>query len=237
MKKLIVIICVLLVIFIGMVIYRKQEIQGKNINAEEVEQIQSYISQVYMWKEVADEALPVFEDINNAPDKWVWEVVKNNLDEFQVTKEQIMEKAKEIFGTNFNKQFPDEGTESLLYQSEINKYIASETNLDNKEDSFLINTITKTDGGYEVEIVEYLEDYSNVENLTEEELQKSEEELNYAIYLENLNGERIAELNNNDGETKVIETVKTNIDRFTKKTITLEKVNGDKLIIKKCENR
>ena len=118
-----------------------------------------------------------------------------------------------------------------------------QTSMDNRLNELYKQKLEKdiiqkvNDGGYEVEIVEYLEDYSNVENLTEEELQKSEEELNYAIYLENLNGERIAELNNNDGETKVIETVKSNIDRFTKKTITLEKVNGDKLIIKKCENR
>ena len=237
MKQLIVVICILLVVFVGMVIYRKKEIQVNNVNAEEVGQIQEYISKIYMWKEVTDEALPKFENINDAPDKWVWEVVKNNLDEFQVSKEQIMEKAKEIFGTEFNKQFPDEGTEALIYQNDTNKYIASETELDNKEDSFIINKITKISEGYEVELVEYLEDYSNVENLSEEELQKSEEELDYAIYLENLNGERIAELKNNDGETKVIETVKSNIDRFTKKIITLEKVDGDKLNIKKCEER
>ena len=229
MKQLIATICVLLVIFVGMLIYKKQEINKDNVNAEEVEKIQEYINKIYMWKEVTDEALPVFEDINQAPDKWVWEVIKNNLDEYQVTKEQIMQKGKEIFGENFNKEFPDEGTQALLYQKETNTYVASETNLDNKEDSFFINKIEKTQDGYTVEVVEYLEDYSNVESLTEEDLQKNEEELNYSIYLENLNGDRISELKNNDGETKVIETVKANLDKFTKKVITLEKGTNDSL--------
>ena len=74
-----------------------------------------------------------------------------------------------------------------------------------------------------------MEDYLNVESLTEEEIKKNEEELNYSIYLENLNGDRISELKNNDGETKVIETVKANLDKYTKKVITLEKGTNDNL--------
>ena len=229
MKQLVATICILLVIFVGMLIYKKQQINNRNVSAEEVDKIQEYISNIYMWKEVTDEALPTFENINQAPDKWVWEVVKNNLDKYQVTKEEITEKAKEIFGEGFNKDFPVEGTQAFILQENTNTYIASEINLDNKEDSFFINKIEKTQDGYTVEIVEYLEDYSNVESLTEEDLQKKEEELNYSIYLENLNGDRISELKNNDGETKVIETVKANLDRFTKKVITLEKGTNDSL--------
>ena len=229
MKQLVATICILLVIFVGMLIYKKQQINNRNVSAEEVDKIQEYISNIYMWKEVTDEALPIFEDINQAPDKWVWEVVKNNLDKYQVTKGEITEKAKEIFGEGFNKDFPVEGTQALILLENTNTYIASEINLDNKEDSFFINKIEKTQDGYTVEVVEYLEDYSNVESLTEEDLQKNEEELNYSIYLENLNGDRISELKNNDGETKVIETVKANLDKFTKKVITLEKGTNDSL--------
>ena len=222
MKQLVATICILLVIFVGMLIYKKQQINNRNVSAEEVDKIQEYISNIYMWKEVTDEALPTFENINQAPDKWVWEVVKNNLDKYQVTKEEIMQKAKEIFGEEFNKEFPIEGTQALILLENTNTYIASEINLDNKEDSFFINKIEKTQNGYTVEVVEYLEDYSNVESLTEEEL-------NYSIYLENLNGDRISELKNSDGETKVIETVKANLDKFTKKVITLEKGTNDSL--------
>ena len=29
-----------------------------------------------MWKEITKEALPTFENINNANELWVWEVIK-----------------------------------------------------------------------------------------------------------------------------------------------------------------
>ena len=48
MKQLIATICVLLVIFVGMLIYKKQEINKDNVNAEEVEKIQEYINKIYM---------------------------------------------------------------------------------------------------------------------------------------------------------------------------------------------
>ena len=237
MKKLIVIICVLLVIFIGMVIYRKQEIQGKNINAEEVEQIQSYISQVYMWKEVADEALPVFEDINNAPDIWIWEVVKKNLDEYEITYEQIMEKAKELFGKNFTKEYPKEGTEYIQYDEETQKYYAIGMGLDEDEDLFLMNTIKKVQNGYEVEIIEYLEDYSNynevIENMNEEEI--NQEEINYDIHIKNTEGKIISTVRNTENESKKLEIVKENIDRFTKKVITLENDENGNIHVVKVE--
>lgn len=233
MKKMILLIGILLAIFVGMVIYKKQEIKNKSVNANEVEQIETYISKIYMWKEITGEALPKFEDINQAPDKWIWEVIKNNLDEYQVTKEQIQEKAKEIFGEDFTKEFPQEGTETLLYEANENRYIASETSFDKKEDSFFINKINKNKDTYTVEIVEYLEDYSNVDNLTEEELQKSDEELKYDIYIENLEEEKIETLKSNESETKVIEAVKQNIEKFTKKTLTLHIDENKKIKLQK----
>ena len=44
MKKLIAIICVLLVIFVGMVIYRRSNINSNNVTASEVGQIEEYIT-------------------------------------------------------------------------------------------------------------------------------------------------------------------------------------------------
>ena len=229
MKKLLIIIVVLAIIFIGMLVYRSNGVNRTQVNINEVNNIEEYIGKIYMWKEVTKEALPSFDNINNADEIWIWEVVKKNLEEYEVDYNTIENKAKEIFGKEFNKEFPIEGTQALILLENTNTYIASEINLDNKEDSFFINKIEKTQDGYTVEVVEYLEDYSNVESLTEEDLQKNEEELNYSIYLENLNGDRISELKNNDGETKVIETVKANLDKFTKKVITLEKGTNDSL--------
>ena len=79
MKKLLAIICVLLVIFIGMYIY-KTNINQNNVTVSEVQKIEEYISKIYMWQEITEEALPKFDNINDAPDLWVWEVVKKDLE-------------------------------------------------------------------------------------------------------------------------------------------------------------
>ena len=82
MKKLGIIIIILLIIFVGMLVYKKTTIQTSEVSMEEIEKIENYINQVYMWKEVTGEALPCFEEINQADEDWIWEVVKKNLEEY-----------------------------------------------------------------------------------------------------------------------------------------------------------
>ena len=85
MRKMLIIIGILSVIFFGMIAYRKLAVKNSTtINAGEVAQIQTYIEKIYLWKEVTEEALPTFNDINQASDKWIWEVVKNNLDDYDI---------------------------------------------------------------------------------------------------------------------------------------------------------
>ena len=158
MKKLLAIICILLVIFIGMFIY-KNNINQNNITVSEVQKIEDYIYQIYMWQEITEEALPKFDNINNAPDLWVWEVVKKNLENYELSYDEIQEKATQIFGNNFTKQFPKEGSEYIYYNEDLDKYITTGIGLDTQDDMFYIKKINKTKAGYEVEIVEYLEDY------------------------------------------------------------------------------
>lgn len=232
MKKLIAIICVLLVIFVGMVIYRKSNINNNNVTANEVQEIEGYITKIYTWKEVTGEALPAFDNINNAPDLWIWQVVVNNLEEYAVSREQIQNKAKEIFGSNFTKEFPEEGTENLKYDNNLQLYIASEIQTDNKEDVFYINKIEKNQNEYRVEIAEYLEDYSNETETTNEENSNS-----YDVIIENLNGETISTVKDTDGETVIINKIKENIDRFSKKIITLQKNSDDKFYVTKVEQQ
>ncbi len=86
------------------------------------------------------------------------------------------------------------------------------------EDSFLLNNIEKNKEGYVVEIVEYLEDYSE-EN---------------SVIIRNLQEEEIGRVGTNDSETKMQEIVKNNIDRFSKKKVYL-KTENDKLIVQKVE--
>lgn len=227
MKKLVAIICVLLVIFIGMYINKTKSNQ-KKVTASEVEKVEEYISKIYMWKEVTEEALPEFNNINEAPDLWTWEVVKKNLEDYELTYEEIQQKATELFGKQFTKQFPKEGTEYIQYDEQTDKYITSGIGLDSLDDSFLIKNINKNKNEYDVEIVEYLEDHSNSAGV------EDEDEI-YDIYIKNLNQETIATIKSNEGETKAIETVKENIDKFTTKTIKLIKDSDGNIYVREVE--
>lgn len=219
MKKMLIIIMILVLILVGMVIYKKTAVGTKNnVNIQEIEKIENYISKIYMWKEITKEALPVFEDINNAEELWIWEVVKKNLEEYEVSKEEIKEKAKELLGEEFNRDFPKEGNQSFEYNEENQMYLATETVLDEKEDTFLLNHIEKTKEGYTVEMIEYLEDY------TEEN----------SVIIRNLQEEEIGRVGINDSETKMQEIVKNNVERFDRKKVYLKNQN-DKLVVQKVE--
>ena len=162
MKKMIVTIIILFIIFISMIIYRNSEKEAE-IKIDEVNKIESYMEKIYGWKEVTEEALPEFNDINSANQKWIWGIVRENLEDFEVEYENIDQKAKELFGNNFNKQYPKEGTEFISFDEKIQKYKINEITLDAISDSYLLNKIEKDKNGYIVEIVEYLVDYTDSE--------------------------------------------------------------------------
>ncbi len=226
MKKLVGVIVILLVIFIGMYIYRSN-INKKNVSAQEVQEIQEYISKIYMWQEITENALPKFNNINEAPDLWIWEVVKKNLENYELTYKEIQEKSIEIFGNRFEKKFPEKGSEYIHYNEELKKYVTTGIGLDTLDDSFYIKNIKQTENGYKVEIVEYLEDYENAMNA------ESEEEI-YDIYIKNLNEELIETFKSNETETKAIELVKKNVNKFTSKTVNLVKQEG-KIFVESVE--
>lgn len=219
MKKMVIIIVVLAGILISMIIYKNMAVGSKNnINIQEIQKIEEDISNIYLWKEVTNVALPEFEDINEATDIWIWEVVKKNIDKFEVSYDEIVQTSKEIFGQNFNKEFPKSGNSSFEHDEEKDIYIPTEITLDQMEDVFIISDIEKNDGGYEVEIIEYIEDYSNDEK----------------IIIRNLQNEEIGQVNSNESETKIHETVKENGSRFSKKRIHF-KNEENKLIVEKVE--
>ena len=221
MKKLIAIIIILVIIFLGMVVYKNVAINtSNNISIQEISQIETYITKIYMWKEITGQALPNFEDINQAEDVWIWEVVKKNLEDYEFFYEEIQEKAKDLFGERLTKEFPKEGTEYIIYDEKIDKYYAVGMGLDQLDDLFLLNEIQKTPTGYEVEIIEYLEDYSQTLN----------EEDDFVI-IRNTNEEEIGRVNSKE-EEKVKEMVKNHIDKLSRKKIVL-KLENEKLYIEK----
>lgn len=171
-----------------------------------------------MWKEVTNKALPDFEDINQADEKWIWEVIKQNIEAYQVTAEEIETKGKEIFGEQFVKEVPKQTNESFIYDETTSTYTATEITLDEKEDSFLLDKITKNEDGYSVQILEYLADYSE-EN---------------SVIIKNLDEEEIGRVGADESVTNMQEIVKQYSDRFTKKELTI-KQEGEKLITTKVE--
>ena len=204
-----------------MYVYKNNVINRNNITIQEIEKIESYMEQIYMWKEITKDALPCFEEINQADETWIWEVVKKNLEEYEIPISQIQEKAKEIFGEKFNKEFPKEGTKYLTFNEENNLYYATGIELDQQADSFLLDKIEKTKQGYEVEIIEYLEDYSSL---------VGEEQKNYAT-IRNLEQEEIGKINPTNTEEET-EFIKQNKDRFSKKKIVL-RLENEKLYVEK----
>lgn len=222
MKKMIAIIFVLLIIFISMALYKYVILANSQVTVEDVNKVEEYISKIYCWKEVTGEALPKFENINDADEKWVWEVIKNNTDEYEVTLEQLNSKGKDIFGDKFNKEYSKNDNFNFEYNQEKDIYIAKEISTDKEEDLFFINKINKTISGYEVEIIEYIEDYS-----------ESEEN---KLIVKNINDDAIEvlDINSEDIGSKVIEILKNNKDKFTTKKLIL-KNNNDKLYLQKVE--
>ena len=188
-----------------------------------------------MWKEVTNEALPTFDNINNASTLWLWGVVQKNSDNYELMYEEIQEKAKDLFGTDFNIEFPKEGTSNFVYNEENKKYNTTGIKLDAKEDKFLLNKITKNKNGYEVEIVEYLEEY--IEQQDEQYVDNTDntENTNNKVIIENLNGEQISTIENKTEETQVQQIVKDNLDKFSKKKITLKKDEKENLYVEKVE--
>ncbi len=219
MKKLITIIIILGIIFVGMIVYKNIAInKTTSISVQEINQIETYVTKIYMWKEITGQALPDFEEINQAENIWLWEVIKKNLEEYEFTYEQIQEKAKELFGDKLTKEFPKEGTEYIIYDEKVDKYYAIGMGLDQLEDSFLLNEIQKTQDGYEVEIVEYLEDYSQT-------LEEGED----FIIIRNTEEEEIGKVNSTQ-EEQVKEIVKNNLDQLSKKKLVL-KLENEKLYV------
>ena len=230
MKKLIVIIIILLVIFVGMYIYRQNRIvsnQSAEVSVDEINQIETYLQKIYMWREITGDALPIFDNINNAPDVWLWEVVKKNLEEYELSYEQLQDRTKEIFGEDLQKEFPKEGYEYMEYNEETDTYYAIGSGLDNQEDVFLLDKIQKKDNGYTVQIVEYLEDYSEGYETTDAE---------YNIQIKNLNDETIGEVKSTESETNIQQFVKDNIDKFTKKEVNLKTDENGNIYVTSVRN-
>ena len=225
MKKLFAIIGVLLLIFIFLLIYRIN-LKNNRINIQDVEKIQQYISKIYMWKEVTGEALPKFDNVNDAPYLWIWEVVKRNFEDYEISYDDIEDKATEIFGSNIDMKFIDQDLDYIEYDTKTSKYINTGFALDTIDDSFIIKDIKKTREGYEVDIIEYLEDYGQKD---------LDENIDFDINIENLNNDIVEVVKESESESRIIDIVKENSSKFSMKSINLIKDPSGSLVIESVE--
>lgn len=218
MKKMILTIVVLLVILVGMIINKNIE-KSQEVKIDEVQAIENYIKKIYGWKEVTFDALPEFDNINNASQAWLWGVLRKNIESEEITDEIIQGKVEELFGKEISNDFSLKENEYIKYDNETQKYVFENITLDAIDDEFFINKIEKNKDDYKIQIVEYLVDYTDSEN--------------GKIIIKNLNDEVIKETINEENPD-ILQIVKDNLDRFSKKNITLVKEN-ERLIIKKVE--
>lgn len=216
MKKMIVIIIFLLIIFISMVIY-KNSLAKSEVTVEEINKIEEYMDKIYSYKEITGVSLPEFDNTENADKKWIWGIVRKNIDDYEIDKTKLQTTINKLFGESLNNEFVNEETEFIKYNDEKQKYITKELQIDAIKDSFYIQKIEKEKDTYLVKIVEYIVDY------TDEKVVK----------IKNLQDEVIKELPEKQAtEEKITEVVKENLDKFSKKQVTLE-IENEKLVIKK----
>ena len=220
MKKMIVTIIILLIIFISMVVY-KNSLAKAVVTVDEINKIEEYMDKIYSYKEITGVALPEFDGLQNADEKWVWGIVRKNIDDYEIDDTKAQDTINELFGSNLNKEFPKEGTEYITYNEEKQKYITKELQIDAIKDSFYVQKIEKQDNEYKVHIVEYLVD-------------RTDESGNKAI-IKNLSNETVKELNQKQAtEENITNAVKENIGKFSKKKVTLEK-QEENIVVKKVE--
>ena len=110
----------------------------------------------------------------------------------------------------------------MEYNEQNDTYYAVGIGLDNQEDLFLLDTIQKNNDDYSIQIVEYLEDYSEGYEAIDD---------NYNIQIKNLNDTTIGEVKSTEAEANIQQFVKDNINEFTKKEVNLKKDENGNLHI------
>lgn len=171
MKKDKIIYIIIIVLILGFVIYKKIiEVPGHiagQIAIEDLisqvhyEDAQKHLEDIFIENENSfnNITVPEFKNINDAPEKWIWNVLYNNLEneENKYTYEQIQEKLINLFSSEFERKFPEEGIDGLIEKNiENNIYYKTEIKKDNtKKYGYCIKSLTQEDTMYKIYIIEY----------------------------------------------------------------------------------
>lgn len=203
---IITIISILAVIMMHEVVRNTKEESGKianqiikaNVNDEKIieeEKVKEFIDRIYF---IGLDLIPSFNDINSVDEEWIWLCAHSNLFSdgkdpgMYVTKEQVEESAKEVFGEDLEKQFPNDGLEFWL-EPEDGKYFVGRAGLDPDyiNDYEVVDIIAEQDKII-VEVVEYkynslhddttlqiinIENNQVIDNIKEEDYEDTDPEL------------------------------------------------------------
>lgn len=228
---------------LGLMISKREENKTNNIAGNEelnskiendlenqetkfLNKIDTYISNIYYG---LNTTISEFENINSANEEWIWECAYSNLnnivsdDTTIVKKEQIEESAKQVFGNNFKKEFPEEGLEFWLEPEEDGYFYAKTSVEKDFYDDYILVSYERNGSIITANIVEYKYNEIFLGEPTHLNLYKIDSEDIIKTYSLNYNG-----LNDkyNDfllQKQEEAETfVKNNAEMFSTATITLE---------------
>ena len=126
---------------------------------EENEDVYSYLYRIYTG---ISTCIPTFADINSTDENWIWECAYKNLVNFDdlipgtvIQKEDIEKSAKQLFGNNFNKEFPENGLEFWL-EPQDGGYFYTASSYENEIcNDYILVSVNKNENTIIAEIIEY----------------------------------------------------------------------------------
>lgn len=171
MKKDKIIYIIIIVLILGVVIYKKfievpGDVAGQIAIEDLISQVhyedaEKHLKDIFIEKEnnFNSISLPEFQNINEAPNSWVWNVLYNNLEneENEYSYEQIQEKLIELFSNKLEIKFPEEGIEGVLEKNKENDlyYKVELQNNNTNKYGYNIKTLSQEDNIYKIYIIEY----------------------------------------------------------------------------------
>ena len=183
----------------------------------------------------SDPVLVEFDDINKANKDWIYSHIDKNKYKTYITKEQIVNDLKKIFGDELNinieedqNLIPTNSASNIPKLVEKNKYFLTPMG-DTINVMYAIDTIEKREKNYIVDVVEYGEDIDN-ENILDEK---------YAIYsYKNNNWNKTFNLEENQSgkDFIIIENILKNKSDYNMYQIVILQENNN-LYVKKIQRK
>lgn len=157
LSKILILVILAIIVMIGYSAY-KANWGNEQISKITENKVDQYLGDIYYG---TDTWMPTFNNINSTDENWIWECAYSNLFKdgrdpgMFVTKEQIENSAKEVFGENLKKQFPNEGLEFWL-EPEADGYFVARASIEaDYYIDYIINSIENKENKVVVEIIEY----------------------------------------------------------------------------------